>query len=1646
MSGGSRNRIEVEDAAVDQQSHPNRARARPNNPFRIRVKNGGLHVRIADELHDAGWAAWFGSIQEALRLSRMGDEQFNRCLVDFQDCTWADPLPLLSLSISLLEFERNGGHVGIKLPPIPAEQDRNPLDPRHKLLRFLAREGFMDLLCRPAVISIPKQDAYREVARSVLECVESVKSPDSRRTTTSLDWTCTNEQVDRIKELNVPLIFERATCLPAKILMVGQVTPNSRTLEDIGDWVDLQLAKAIDPVVSDMVPGWAQGGVRYRLLTFLRECLHNVAEHAYTDGGFVAVYVRYREGRLSESPENWKRINKFLERESDQRKVPLLTPSHTPSAQTAAESRARPDAFENMRSGFFEVYILDAGKGLLKPLVDSGAAASSLSGVMHSIFLDGLSRKGKKRETKQGGLWLVRKLLEPVGDYLRVRDEDDWWGTELPLVVGQKGHLAGGAIAAKALGVECARIAVQGLAWTARLSWRERTDRSDEFEDTQWRGFIKDADKSARDRLLEVYHDAEGTRATTVPVFDQRFPQADHMAEQTSDLVVGLPRPDKSKRGIQDWIVQITSAKNQASAPAGIVVIGDIPSIEAAVYLAAIDGAQRFRSPELIHVTRAVLVTRDLRICVLTKKRGVLKYDAKETEAFLSSEEESVNGSCLAYFAYMRKHDGERFWATARQLPDALIAEKVDWHGNRTLDGYLDFSQTMTDPVCRQIYSVTLERLLALFARLDCKLVPIDILVDSFIARFRATHHPRFRQNDGSANGSGQVTLNIGSVMVTGHTANTQCMGSSYVFHFFRHASGTGVGRFMLPWLWRRDDKTVNANVLAIGYRRIGRSPIIAKGGWKAFSMPRFREDDETSIYGQSPKDSYRAWQEPSRPPLRIGHWSYGGHHDLLTINMLRAFDTELDQISLALDGSLARFTYANLFRIFDLRTEHLNESGAQLVEAIELDDYRNRFPQNMHARKPALIYPSHPTTDHIIDKFMSMIADHEKREYVQSRVIPILPLRRNRRGLGLQISGLVLERLQAVCRASDQPLLVYFDDALITGRTFAEIKSLAHRAGYEDVYSLILLDRQRFPSAQHVDGIHKLCFWRLDVPTLGSSARCPLCHAFKLVQDFKDSLIDTVHRERVTDWYNNWKEADPTVDWGDAGLKPIPLVLNKDKRRFGLVRRSSIAGRTQVEFEQAGGDEQLIRLSNSAGLATWMTELQSITARDDLYRKIIAEEPDIGVDTKIQLLCTQLLLFLREMEQPVEIELAKALLEALWEAAQSDRHTALAALTLICLEKEVLAQAIESFWTISSVRDFTGRNIDCLLILAYATRFLDLDSSRVPSTYEVARRLLKDENKLSLYYRLHRESKDALGKAHSEPLPRLLELAPDALLTPSEKKELSACVDYLTYVSEKLQGEWCRPIYAANADAGGAQIERIEWEGILETISRKGKLLSTKLLANAKNIEYVRDFKKDVQQFLANVDKLHQSVLYPLGVRELKSGKPGRLYSEIARLINECNHINPERELRLHASSGTTNEEYFSRLESELAEAYVPWDKDVCQAVTHVLRNIRHASKEKIADPWGRDNAGENSGVAHGWVTLNVQGNSITLTYRNLAEKTHKDRVGEVKGKWTAALLKRVGGTLCCRIIDASSIQMPARMRTVVETVIELPFIHTVT
>ena len=607
------------------------------------------------------------------------------------------------------------------------------------------------------------------------------------------------------------------------------------------------------------------------------------------------------------------------------------------------------------------------------------------------------------------------------------------------------------------------------------------------------------------------------------------------------------------------------------------------------------------------------------------------------------------------------------------------------------------------------------------------------------------------------------------------------------------------------------------------------------------------------------------------------------------------------------------------------------------------------------------LVYPSHPVTDHVVGRLTGWLENRNKLNEVLERCVPILPLRRYRAGSGLQLSGLTLEHLQSFITIDTKPPSVtYFDDALISGHTYQQVKSLLFGLGFQQVYSVAMLDRQRLPSAHHVNykelssthengaAYRNVCYWRLDTPSMGSQAHCPLCKGIGRVKDLAGGIQSPERRQRALKWLNTWAERNPAIDWGDGGLRPIPLSLKKTNRKFCIEPDPDNPG----AWRQAGDGKEIV-LTNSAGLVAWITELHSITSRDDLPLKFLDSESEkLDPETRIQLCASQLLLFHGEFDHDLAVTLAYHLVLALFEAQAHDRNTALASITLIACGNKLLTAALERFREERELKegavvpdDDTNLDFQTLLELS---NVMETRSSLKPTPA-----LFSDADRLDTYRQL--QDIICIGEPdhHSSLFSRI-----QGISTHLRQEDISllervkdAAVRLKTLLGN-INPYWFRFRGESMPLLENFEKFRGEVEGRLTELTTPIRQALNQLHEGAM-LDLDLDFCKfRAEEIISDGDHLAFAVFSPLGITNLDDGKTMLIQDEVQKAVDIA--FKGDRTIRIADLSGFECQQAKARLDSGKSEYYVVWDSLIQNAFDRILCNVRHADTKPIPSPWG--------------------------------------------------------------------------------------------
>lgn len=1503
--------------------------AREGDHFRlvdIHRTDGELVVKLPHYFRDKAWANGMGGVQTSiLELAHDHGRHTNRLIFDFTKCCWIDPLPLMSLLLEIVNARNAGIRVEIRLPrpddgPKPSEV--GPYQgSANRLLWFLNEEGFfncLDGLDNDDGLVYPRRES-REVYRS----------------------------------LRVTPSYEDARCIPVTLFSVPLDSEKGSFAQESVE----KLLRGVDTKLDAKIAPQTRERLTYKLRVVLQEALHNAQEHAYESGvspRLLAVYVRYRIGGIGLDTGGREVFDKHAQEERSQ--CPGLDPEWLAT-----------------RRGCLEVFVLDRGIGMIRSFE---LGEKQLTGtykfnqVMKETFLDGRSSK-RERQTAYGGLHLLHNLLSDTGDFIRGLEEGTWFASAAPIVrTAKQTHI-----------LTANQACMRGLAMHFRLGWKAETDYGG-----KWATFSLGQDSEVWSEL--ALHEDECASSFSwfekQSVIDERFGD-EQIASQKSDWMLWLARQHRMKSDILTFLERTVApvAPNRAT-----LIIADIPSYEAETYAAALAEFKVSRDIEWPKkFARIILCTNRWRFAAVdyeTKDHrhgfSKLREDFAEWKVTPPNIDPKPKNFRLAVVRWLKWHDSTLLWKEIAKRGSMFIPERVLWgsddHGqDRVISGYLDFPRAARNPLCADIYRVSLARVLGILPPNQVRMCPLDLLTMTVLRDIHTTevYEPAVSQPP--------TQLAVGSVLVSGATLDAS-VAQGLDLHFFVHRSSPLRGKkcSLLFWL-----PTSLVKGGAPRLARIGKTATIAQDGWKSFEVPRF--DSEKKLIGaRDPRKTYEDWQSSNPVIVKAGHWSYQGHHDFLTVNIAGAVEAAFLE-----KNDLARFLVQRILPFIGLTRDHLKESCRRLLDRTS-DESSKPLQAAGHG---LLVYRSHPSTESVIRRLLETLTK-EGQELAGQRIFPILPVRMRWSGSTLLIPPLVREEIRSAIdpKGDARPVLV-FDDAAITGRTLHDLRAALSTIGAKQVSTIVIANRLRQPSdgdgAMRVD-----YYWRLDVPVMGREGNCPLCHAIDLAKEFIGALASRDAKKEVLAWMGQWEDVSPIDNW-NRGVRPLPLANPELAKKYCC----------RLGLKQSSGEpEYLTRIDvvRSTGLAVHVSELHAMTGRDDYFLKKIQEhkEPEV----RLELAASQLLLFGNEFDVDVRITLVQVLIRELAHLKAGTEHAQLAVLATVLgmamLDSEAKRQAAkavnETGWT-------PRHNYSCRVLLAYLAKSGLLEPET--ETYKIGTRLLSTVQ-LSLASRLRAiflETLSPLGNPHSEAIPSLLDQL--ACSGDLRAEPVQDALDSLEHLEDLIQGL-------------DRSLARKDTRAVYETLTKDWKNKSEHAMDLLRRVRHAPgtasadEVKSALEQYLTAVRAVASAYFHQISSAADYYRQPGFEAILNERIIKSVNWNRASEGKHSVAGDSLANRDRVVRISStgdfgfdcNAGEIWIAWHQGIPGVLVDLIRNAVYAT-EQISDPW--DSVSPEK--ADMWIRVDYRKKCVELTFANAcsldvealgeALKTHRwYHITEIGGK----------------------------------------------
>ncbi|MBI3983917.1 hypothetical protein HY346_01320 [Candidatus Microgenomates bacterium] len=1082
------------------------------------------------EIRDEWWSATFGTFQSGLEKVK-GQASVH---IDFSAVEWIDPIPLLGILLTAKNFcLRTNSPVFLQLGSRASTTQR-----RNGFLKFLGQHGFLASL--------------RQVERTYVafDGHEYLLGDDS------LLWA-------HLSAESLVLTYADSRCLTAKFLSIG----------DIGRATDREVSAVINPWLEEFrdygLKPYFEGeaelvdDILHKVRVLLTEIVNNGAEHAYHGAEneslqSFAVYARVRRG--ADSGQRAKLLAEAIDKENHA--CPTLRQFH-----------------RDNHSSWIELFCVDEGRGLLADLEAWKAHADrelrtklsrvkSQTNVLHQIsqylFQQPLTRHSRALRTTLTGLQHVRLVLSDGEDFARIYTAGEWAGAMHPWRL----RTTAGSYNLRKQTLYSNFDSARGTAWHYCLRLEHSSSQA--------------IDKRFEEWTQVTAADVEQAPVTRTPykawrIFDERdlgggVRYCDWYSEGLNDAhSLWLPGAI-TKQHVYQWLTSLLSRPSTRDDPT-VWLIGDL-SREQAQTLKAVLISERFRGKGTPNLEVCV-VTSDWHLLCLQRTRADRPFLVKSKEYCHRIARERG----AAIFNLLRTHDSRLFWhglmSNAKSsIGPSFVPEEVVWTRDPNgspdvvLKGYLDLTQALVDPLRASVAARALRRTWYLYAR-DAECVAADALLTNLLPR-----EARITLVEGRtiAADEARAQVVVSSIFVTGGTAERATAVGRQAIHLLRHTQFqqghkafreglTSSSRFALNWL----EEPVEIKPCPrdeLPYERIPGTPYIGRGGPKAIPVRRFERKQpggdyfERSIYQEPPQQTYDHFL--SLGLLKLGHWVYGAHHDLATVNLALAVDREsLDH------GPILKWLCTEL--------QHLKGQGTDLV-----------------------VYPSHAATEKMVQAIKKSGFSGISYDLPQ-HFVPVHFLGTHTQ-TAIRIPSLTYDRIQTFLReeATSEKKVVLLDDGALSGKVQRELEQLIRNAGAKSVIHLALITRTGLPLYRRYllseyRNTHKY-YWRWDVPPLGNARTCPLCRALEQARELARVLWSDQARTEIEMWKTTWNERSVTTHWWRHGLAPARLPESREVT-FGK------------EWSRPSGETRKYRIrhTTSTGLACTVAELVRITSYKDV-------------------------------------------------------------------------------------------------------------------------------------------------------------------------------------------------------------------------------------------------------------------------------------------------------------------------------------------------------------------------------------------------------------------------------------------------------------
>lgn len=1203
------------------------------------------NIVIPADFRDRWFSREFGTVvQESIRSAPSELE------IDFSQCEWIDPLPILALLCELKQWADNplpsNKKLEINLGTSGAGGDK--IAKKARARRYLAKHQFL----------LAFTEAYSEVTFHFNSEREDLPS-----TYPATELPSLLRLIDHTHVKGGELFYHAdPACRPRFAPLVNSLEHAGETVRDFINEVVQSMDNALFRArLSQFI---YRDSALQRLREIATEIVANAVEHAYQglNSGPVCIYARLRHG--------------------DDRTVDTETKKQCPMIEPIQGVTA---------TRYVELFVVDVGQGLsadaeewIKSSSDpttqqelramkmqmEKATRSPLLGVLQVLFKHPVSRHKRNQSAPDTmlrgnvtGLQHVNNVLSHHRDVSRLSVGSEWVAGSHPYSFAERsefyepveslpGAAPSGTFFHFAIDI-AADIGELGREWLAGS-----VPPSPDFQKLQ-EAFQSSGGKTKSVAVYDIRAQSEGLGHSEIQPDHTILSGASKYVQECKKLVV-FRAPRNFPKGIHDRLIEQWVADILQNPRRSTLVFADLSHSQAmllAAHIKLLKISVECDSPLDRQLLEICLVSEDLASCVLSVKiqrlaRGEIGQIPYLDITFSKRDTPPNSKNLIPILESLRSLDSEHFWNYIdhldRNLSNSLLKRGVVWardeFGRVTaeLPLYLNYSMATQHRELAKITRRALRRALAAFPHLH------TIAIDDFVKADMADAQRWSPEYSEALGPHSNENIFVISALASGSTVDRavkrfgepKAVMCCFVVKSEPPVVLSRPTYAALEWRTEKFPRQVQGE----HWERVPDTPFIQRFGKlvgteladKPFLRPVARTMAKDPYDQRTPGAAYREWHRAGL--MRIGHWQIDRRHGLIEIDHARSLQQSAESHS-----------------------GFYNWLEDELIARAE------------GATSPLIVYPASRLgaimIRHLLYKTQKFSKNTSKWQAIPLNYLPDI-------GGGLrQIEPLTLAELKetSACKGG---IAFFLDIGFVGNRTFRQTRRQLISIGVGRVIGLGLLNRTSFPALiSEMDGNEDVFgFWRVDVPTLNDDRSCPLCRGLVAIDALRErvSIYQPALKQIVERIAKNWSPADPNLSWWDHGLDPHPLNLQL-KKKFGFQppttpteSREESSSKKQLDLvDQFGNvvnspprptDSWIVNedawhhvlLEDSAQAATYAIEIARTTSNVSYPWRLASQLAKNDPLAAIEVACTYLLLCGPDLEVAVKEQGAVLLLEQL--------------------------------------------------------------------------------------------------------------------------------------------------------------------------------------------------------------------------------------------------------------------------------------------------------------------------------------------------------------------------------------------------------------